>query len=240
MDQPVDFRVSFLGLPPEVRLTIYRLVFQDSRIELSLDVLGWGNVVPNCQTIVRHFRPQRSLLCTCHTIYAEALPIFQYLKDISKPVIWRNRLLLSQYHLCVRQGLLGDFRVGRLDNLKHVQLPVLLFDWKISKSLPSLRTVELGYLTEKWTDSVRYISFRPTVLATIQTTQALVARVKEEHLAQVRYSRYMAGHLQQLQNPDRGFSVILTALVDIRWTGEGMIPCTRYEKSRVSLTLMSQ
>ena len=111
---------SFLTLPPELRLQIYRyLLCHSSEIELQ----KWQ--LPLCQTVYYRHRLYRAteplslesaILGTCRTVYAEAMPVL-YGENTFIFLCWTSRFNIDEYR---KTG----FADKNLKHLKHLILEV--------------------------------------------------------------------------------------------------------------------
>lgn len=143
---------SFLTLPPELRLQIYRyLLCHSSEIELQKTEL------PKCQAVYRHriyeateaLSLESAISVMCRTVYAEAKPVL-YGENIFSFLCWTIHFNIDEYR---KTGF-------AYKNLKHLKHPIL--------EVEEDPRFELEIAVEGVADTIQYLVERGADLRTFE------------------------------------------------------------------------
>lgn len=126
---PVQFRRSFLDLPPEIRNKIYLLTVRQSRRQVN-GVGVTDRVIIGYGTQVRPYKP--AILQTCRQIRAEAIRMFYQINRFMY-IVW------AEWHIIYRSGHLTMTRwLTSLPEDIAAEIPYLDIHFGYYDRLPSL------------------------------------------------------------------------------------------------------
>ena len=238
MSTPSSGCLGFLGLPPEIRLIIYGVLFSDSKIELrrrytskstTSRVLRSTSLTKDHEKLPRLRTYSSSsnfeLMYTCRTVRDEATAIFfHHMTLVLSTQEVNNRFVPpSDFYFFQSPDLTATFREILFGQLRQLDIHAAKIDTKVVSRLPLLQTLKIQpwAYTEPSIESWTTLERAEMSLQELHTTEAMAAQVpaiknafletEDDDLA---WPHALAVK-KLLDMPDRKFSVLMCICVHI-------------------------